>query len=531
MKVKILFLGANPVDARGRLRLDEEIRDIGERIRAGPHRDSLILESEWAVRSADLQKALLSHEPHVVHFSGHGQGQEIILEDRAGKGKPVSKEALTKLFAILKDNIRIVVLNACYARHQAEALTETIDFAIGMNGAILDKGARIFSAHFYQALAFGRSVKVAFDLAVNQLLIEGIQGADKPELLCRKGIDPSQCFLVTQPGPVGESATEPGMNAEQLAGGEAKKGLSAIAFLPLQFSAIATGLVTDVSRRFLGNDGDWPDVASMIAQPVIVTFGLVVAFLAAAALLLPGHPLIGGAASRRLLKKGLGSRKAIFTTGIVAVIALGLKLSLPAFAHAFNQRGFQYHAQGNLSAARESYERAVRLQPGYAAAHYDLATAYEDSQPDKAIEEYLLAIKYDSHIYPAYNNLARLYLIRGENDDHDRALTELIRARDLFPQGESAEEMNAQYSLYKNLGWADYALANYLQAEKELARAISLRPDRAAAHCLMAYVLKKLGKTGVNGECHDCVAMSNNENDVEGKWLSDAKECLMKRQK
>ena len=38
-------------------------------------------------------------------------------------------------------------------------------------------------------------------------------------------------------------------------------------------------------------------------------------------------------------------------------------------------------------------------------------------------------------------------------------------------------------------------LANYLQAEQELRRAISLRKDKAAAHCLLAYVLKEQGKS------------------------------------
>ena len=50
--------------------------------------------------------------------------------------------------SILNGNIRVVVLNACYAKDQAQALATAIDFTIGMNAAIKDKDATTFAAHF-----------------------------------------------------------------------------------------------------------------------------------------------------------------------------------------------------------------------------------------------------------------------------------------------------------------------------------------------------------------------------------------------
>jgi len=199
-RIRILMLAANPVDVEYRPRLDEEAREIDEKIQGGSKRDSFEVVTQWAVRPSDLQKALLRHDPHIVHFSGHGNKKEgIILEDRDGNMTPVSKKALIELFRHL-DDIKIVFLNACHSRRQIDALREVIDFTIAMNTVIGDRAAVIFSSHFYQALAFGRSVRKAFELAKNQLELEGIDESKTPELLEREGADAAKTYLVKKPG-------------------------------------------------------------------------------------------------------------------------------------------------------------------------------------------------------------------------------------------------------------------------------------------------------------------------------------------
>jgi hypothetical protein len=195
-KIKVLFLSANP-SSEPKLMLDEEIREITDKIRGSLHRDSLDLVSLWAVRPDDLLQALNEHRPHVVHFSGHGSPfDEIILLDRAGQPKPVPKEALVSLFRTLRDNIRLVVLNACFSKPQAEAISELIDCTIGMNKQIGDEAAIAFAASFYRAIGFGRSVQDAFDQAKTALLLEGIPEEKTPELLARSGVNASEVFLV-----------------------------------------------------------------------------------------------------------------------------------------------------------------------------------------------------------------------------------------------------------------------------------------------------------------------------------------------
>jgi len=157
--IKTLFLAANPTGTP-RLQLDEEIRSIAEKIRASEYRDMIKVEQAWAVRPDDLIPLLNQHQPQIIHFSGHGSpvGQ-IILLDQTGMAKAVSVEAIDSLFEILKDNIRLVVLNACYSRLQAEAIVKHIDCVIGMNTSIADQATIKFAAALYGALGFGRSVQ------------------------------------------------------------------------------------------------------------------------------------------------------------------------------------------------------------------------------------------------------------------------------------------------------------------------------------------------------------------------------------
>jgi hypothetical protein len=177
--------------------LEHEAREIEAKIRAADHRDSLELITRWAVRPDDLLQYLNQYKPHVVHFSGHGSStEEIVLLDNQGEAKPVSKEALVSLFRTLRDNIRLVLLNACYSRSQAEAITSEIDCSIGMSGEISDYAAIAFATSFYRAIGFGRSVREAFDQGKTALLLEGIPEEKTPSLLTRSTITPEAIILI-----------------------------------------------------------------------------------------------------------------------------------------------------------------------------------------------------------------------------------------------------------------------------------------------------------------------------------------------
>ena len=83
-----------------------------------------------------------------------------------------------------------MVLNACFSEVQAKAIVEQIDFVVGMGDSIGDEAARVFSAAFYRGLAFGRTIRSAFELGINELRLAGLGAEDStPQLLVRQGAD------------------------------------------------------------------------------------------------------------------------------------------------------------------------------------------------------------------------------------------------------------------------------------------------------------------------------------------------------
>ena len=197
-EIRLLFLAANPEDA-AQLRLHEEARDIQEKLRGARFRDFISLRTRWAVRANDLMQALNEDRPHIVHFSGHGTGPGGIMLLNEGRGaRKISSESLRQLFSVLRHNVRVVVLNACYTDEQAGAIAEVVDAVVGMSEAIRDDSARIFSSSFYRALGFGASVANAFEqgqLAIS-LEIEDRQQAQVPVLITRPEVDATKIMLI-----------------------------------------------------------------------------------------------------------------------------------------------------------------------------------------------------------------------------------------------------------------------------------------------------------------------------------------------
>lgn len=178
----ILFAAANPKGI-GQLRLDEEAREIEEGLRRAKKRDRFRLNQRWALRPADLRRALLDVEPTILHFSGHGSGQDgLVLEDESGAPHFVSSSALEELFSLFQDRIRCVVLNACYSEEQAKAISKHIPVVIGMSTAIGDKAAIAFALGFYDALGGGRSYQDAFRFGRNAISMMNIPEHLTPQI-------------------------------------------------------------------------------------------------------------------------------------------------------------------------------------------------------------------------------------------------------------------------------------------------------------------------------------------------------------
>jgi CHAT domain len=211
----LLILAANPKGTE-RLRLDEEVKKIEQGLERSKSRDQFKLVVKWAVTDDDLRRALLDHEPEIVHFCGHGagsgqsgSGRDLVIgreddtgglafEDDSGQLHLITREALARLFESCADSVKCVVLNACYSEAQANAISQHIDYVVGMKKAIGDESAIKFAVGFYDALGAGRGFEVAYKFGCIAIDLKGIPEYLTPVLKKRS-------ISATLPGPRGST--------------------------------------------------------------------------------------------------------------------------------------------------------------------------------------------------------------------------------------------------------------------------------------------------------------------------------------
>jgi len=173
---KILILTANPTNTKP-LGLSEEVREIKSACKRSQNREQFEIIVEEAVRPQEFRRTLLDHKPDIVHFSGHGGGEQgLALMADNGEAFLVKVAPLAKLFKALQEIFFIdcVFLNACYSDVQAEGIYPYVNYVVGMNQKIGDEAAKQFAIGFYDTLFAGQSIKSAFDLGCNAIEMENI---------------------------------------------------------------------------------------------------------------------------------------------------------------------------------------------------------------------------------------------------------------------------------------------------------------------------------------------------------------------
>ena len=181
---KILILAAIPHG----LRLDEEMREIRGAIERARRRDLFKIDVRTAVRPQDIRQTIAEEQPQIVHFCGHGlEDGSLLLEDDGGNNKVVSPQALASLFKLHTDYVKCVLLNACYSEKAAVAISQYIDYVIGMNNPIQDRAAIEFARGFYDGLGYKTSgnqdvFQRAFDEGMVAIQMENLSQGSIPVL-------------------------------------------------------------------------------------------------------------------------------------------------------------------------------------------------------------------------------------------------------------------------------------------------------------------------------------------------------------
>lgn len=209
--------------------------------------------------------------------------------------------------------------------------------------------------------------------------------------------------------------------------------------------------------------------------------------------------------------------------GFVLALALILGLlwlrfyGLALIARYYNNWGIDDYKAGQLITAQHKFERALKLNPDYIRANYNLGNLYEDlNDLEGAKEQYQIAAQ--GNLPEAQNNLARLYILAGEPD---KAIPLLFRA--FLVDLDHAE---TRYKLYKNLGWARLEQGRYIDAERELEMAINigaqLEDEGAPARCLLARLYELEGirpENEITQAWEDCLAYADPSRPDEDIWI------------
>ncbi|MGP9529751.1 CHAT domain-containing protein [Glutamicibacter sp. AOP5-A2-18] len=210
--LRVLYVTANPdsvettfeypdgtVETIGTwLRVDQEVRQVKQALRASKFRDLVTIEHLPAATGPDLMNGLNDHRPHVVHFSGHASALGVHLEDDNGTtgGAGMNFGLLASLLGATDDPPRLVVLNACESLEGADDLLQTVPNVIGMSESITDIAAITFATKFYAAIASAQSVASAVAQAKVAMQMTALEDAHLPEIRTRDDVDPSKLVLV-----------------------------------------------------------------------------------------------------------------------------------------------------------------------------------------------------------------------------------------------------------------------------------------------------------------------------------------------
>jgi tetratricopeptide (TPR) repeat protein len=134
--------------------------------------------------------------------------------------------------------------------------------------------------------------------------------------------------------------------------------------------------------------------------------------------------------------------------------------------------------QGTLDRALEHYAEAVRIQPDYPVAHYNMATVLtQRDQPDAAIEHYLQAVRFKPDFPEAQHNVAMLLVQQGKHAPAIEHFTAAVRVAPDFA--------TAHYGLAQAFEVQD----QFADAIRHYGEAIRVRPQEPAFANALAWLL------------------------------------------
>jgi len=173
----------------GNHHLDREAALIREQLAAGYAAGEYQVEIARVERTGDLVRALVEHDPAIVHLAG--PGGELALD-----GGTVSPDALGDLFVMAAGSTECVLLNAFFSLERADALLDHVRCVVGLPGGdpgTSEAAVRFWTA-FYQGVGRGMGSAAAFERGRTAAAELGLPPEQSPRFASRdfQILDPEQ---------------------------------------------------------------------------------------------------------------------------------------------------------------------------------------------------------------------------------------------------------------------------------------------------------------------------------------------------
>jgi len=166
---KILFIASNPKDLDD-LDQKNESKAIEYVFLKEP---GFKFTPRFNISRHELLKYLYGNEPHILHFSGHGEEGFVSLENSEGMPDSFQIKKFGDLIKAYnrnrKDRLVGVIISSCFSISEAEKISENVDFVIAMSGDISVKAANDFILGFYEMLITKHSISDAYESALSMI--------------------------------------------------------------------------------------------------------------------------------------------------------------------------------------------------------------------------------------------------------------------------------------------------------------------------------------------------------------------------
>jgi len=286
--------------------------------------------------------------------------------------------------------------------------------------------------------------------------------------------------------------------------------------LTLVLVATAISFATDLARRFSFESIDlWGELVVVLSALLAALSGGSILSLSLRKRLNEIFALV------KLPVTWRGSFSLLLAAVFFAAVA-GIWFQRSPISRHYNDLGALAIQVGRIADAEGALQRAVRLDPSNALAHYNLGSVCEDLfQPERAKTHYLIA--FAAGEIRASNNLGRLFLLEGKPD---QAVEVLLRAAEEARDRSDAVEIDTRYDILKNLGWARLEQTRFREARDYLNEAVQIRPEEAVAHCLLGRLYTVWSQPDLaRVEWEGCLGADPRVREQD-RWLGDAKAFL-----